>query len=58
MKYLLSRLTADESGATVIEYGLIVALIAMGIMIGFGQVTSSVQGKFTGAATSIDAAGN
>lgn len=29
---LLSRFAADESGATAIEYGLIAALIAVGII--------------------------
>jgi pilus assembly protein Flp/PilA len=37
MKVFLSRLVADESGATAIEYGLIVALIAVVII---GAVTT------------------
>ncbi len=32
MKNLLSRFTEDESGATAIEYGLIAALIAVGLV--------------------------
>lgn len=37
MKQFVSRLVADESGATAIEYGLIVALIAVVII---GAVTT------------------
>jgi len=37
MKKFVSRLVADESGATAIEYGLIVALIAVVII---GAVTT------------------
>ncbi len=37
MKSLLSRFVRDESGATAIEYGLIVALIAVVII---GAVTT------------------
>jgi pilus assembly protein Flp/PilA len=37
MKHSIKRLFADESGATAIEYGLIVALIAVVII---GAVTS------------------
>ena len=37
MKRLLSRLIADESGATAIEYGLIVALISVVVI---GAVTT------------------
>jgi pilus assembly protein Flp/PilA len=37
MKSFLSRFAADESGATAIEYGLIVALIAVVII---GAVTT------------------
>jgi pilus assembly protein Flp/PilA len=37
MKALISRFAADESGATAIEYGLIVAMIAVVII---GAVTT------------------
>ena len=32
MKTLMTRFASDESGATAIEYGLIAALIAVGII--------------------------
>jgi pilus assembly protein Flp/PilA len=33
----------DESGATAIEYGLIAALIGMGIIVSLGNVRDSVR---------------
>jgi len=51
MKNFMSRLFADESGATAIEYGLIVALIAVVII---GAVTA----LGTNLNTSLTAAGS
>ncbi len=47
MKTALSNLILDDSGATLVEYGLLVALIAV---VCIGVVTtlgSTLQGKFT-----------
>ena len=56
MRRLISRLIADERGATAIEYGMICALIfvvALGAMTSFGNATTNM---FITAANSIDGA--
>ena len=44
---VLSRYLVDESGATAIEYGLIAALIAVGIIGGARVFTASSNAMFT-----------
>ena len=56
MSNLIARFAKDESGATAIEYGLIAALIALAIMVGAGQLGKSLNTKFSGIATTLDAA--
>ena len=40
----------DESGATAIEYGLIVALIALAIVVGASQLGNAINTEFVGVA--------
>lgn len=40
-KTFLLRLTTDETGATAIEYGLIVGLIAIASLVGLSSMASS-----------------
>ena len=47
IKTVLSRYLDDESGATAIEYGLIAALIAVGIIGGARAFTESSNRMFT-----------
>jgi pilus assembly protein Flp/PilA len=52
---MLRKLRADQSGATAIEYGLIVALIAVAIMGGLstlGGGTNGMWGKVDSRVTS------
>lgn len=56
-----SRFVSDESGATAIEYGLIAALISVGIIAaastvgtGLGDLFNGIGGKLSNAATSPD----
>ena len=44
----------DESGATAIEYGLIVALIALAMMVGAGLLGNAINAEFTGIAGVMD----
>ena len=44
---LISRFLQDESGATAIEYGLIAALIGVGLVAGATAFSTSVDGLFT-----------
>ena len=49
MQNLMSRFIKDESGATAIEYGLIAALIGVGIVGGASFLGNELNTKFDGA---------
>jgi pilus assembly protein Flp/PilA len=53
MKNLLSRFVRDESGATAIEYGLIAALIAVGIIGAVTTVGVKLNTTFKGVSDSL-----
>jgi pilus assembly protein Flp/PilA len=46
MSKLLSRLAHDTSGATAVEYGLMIALIALAIFLAVELLGESVLGLF------------
>ncbi len=52
----LSTYFGDESGATAIEYGLIVAIIAIGAIVGFQTLSDAIQGEFTEIAGTFESA--
>jgi pilus assembly protein Flp/PilA len=54
MKTLFSRFVKDESGATAIEYGLIAAIIGVGIITALGGVKTALNSKFTTVATELN----
>jgi len=54
MQNLFSRFIKDESGATAIEYGLIAALIAVGMIVGAKAVGTKINAKFTEVGAEID----
>ena len=43
----------DESGASAVEYGLLVSLIAVAIIVGVRTLGENVQAKFMDAADAI-----
>jgi pilus assembly protein Flp/PilA len=47
----------DESGASAVEYGLLVSLIAVAIIVGARALGVAVQGKLNEAATAVTNAG-
>ncbi len=47
IKDIISLYTRDESGATAIEYGLIAALIGVGIIAGAKVMTGSISSMFS-----------
>lgn len=51
---LVRRFGRDESGATVIEYGMIGALIAVVIIASLRLVGSKLSGKFSSIATQLN----
>jgi pilus assembly protein Flp/PilA len=53
MSKFVSRFVKNESGATAIEYGLIVALIAVVIIGAVTTVGTNLSTKFNTVATSI-----
>jgi len=56
MQNLFTRFIEDESGATAIEYGLIAALIAVGMIVGAQAVGTKVNAKFTDIGGRLDSA--
>jgi pilus assembly protein Flp/PilA len=53
---LFSRFMSDESGATAIEYGLIAAIVAVGIIAALGNVKSALQTTFNNVGTNLNTA--
>jgi pilus assembly protein Flp/PilA len=47
----------DESGASAVEYGLLVSLIAVAIIVGVRTLGENLQSKFTDAGTAVLNAG-
>jgi pilus assembly protein Flp/PilA len=58
MSKFFKRFLKDESGATAIEYGLIAAIIGIGLITGLGLLQSSLDGTFTRVSSALDAAGS
>ena len=56
MTNLLKRFKNDESGATAIEYGLIAALIGVGIITAAGALGTSLTGVFENISEELDGA--
>ncbi len=53
---MFAKFINDESGATAIEYGLIAALIAVGIILAATTLGGSLSNLFTRVGTKLDAA--
>lgn len=49
----LKKFFKDESGATAIEYGLLVALIAIAAIVGMGAVGTNLEALFQRGATEL-----
>ncbi|MBN7778626.1 Flp family type IVb pilin [Nitratireductor aquimarinus] len=54
MKNLFSKFLKDESGATAIEYGLLAALIAVGIIAAAGALGDGVSATFEKVAEKLE----
>ncbi len=53
MKPILVRFTKDVSGATAIEYGLIAAIVGVGIIVGLTQLQSGLNTLFGNVNTQL-----
>ena len=56
MQKLIRQFAKDEGGATAIEYGLIVSLIAMTIVGSFGLIADSLNSMFSDTDSQINQA--
>jgi pilus assembly protein Flp/PilA len=54
MKNLFSRFANDESGATAIEYGLIAAIIGVGLVAALTGLKNNLSAKFNAVGTSLN----
>ncbi|UTW56010.1 Flp family type IVb pilin [Kordiimonas sp. SCSIO 12610] len=52
----VNKLRRNEEGATAIEYGLIAALIAIGLIAALGSLEDSISGNFNNIGTALDGA--
>jgi len=52
----IAQFANDESGATAIEYGLIAALIAVGIIVAATTLGGSLSGLFNRISTKLNSA--
>jgi pilus assembly protein Flp/PilA len=57
VKTLMTRFLKDESGATAIEYGLIAALIAVGIIAAARGLGSQISATFNTSTSAMAGAG-
>jgi len=53
MKSFLARFAHDESGATAIEYGLIAAIVGVGIIAGLGNLKTGLNTLFGDVQTEL-----
>lgn len=58
MKNIVSRFVKDESGATAIEYGLIAALVGIGIIVALGTLRNNLQNTFNKVSSELGTATN
>ncbi len=54
MKQSILEFARDELGATMIEYGLIAALVAVAAIVALESLGTSITGIFTTVGTKID----
>lgn len=57
MSNIFSRFLKDESGATAIEYGLIAAIVGVGIVVGLKPLTTALNLTFGRVSTELINAG-
>ena len=54
MKTFISRFLEDESGATAIEYGLIAAIVGVGIIASLGTLQNALSGMFGNVSSNLN----
>jgi pilus assembly protein Flp/PilA len=56
MKQFLLKLFADESGQDLVEYAMILALLAMGVIASARTVANGIAAVFTNVGTTLSSA--
>jgi pilus assembly protein Flp/PilA len=56
MKAMIKRFFQEEEAASAVEYGLLVALIGVMLIVGMQALQGSISSTFTAASTAMDAA--
>lgn len=51
---IVDRLTREEKGATAVEYGLIIGLMAVVLIAAFVTLSPALKGVFSDVSTSMD----
>ena len=54
MKTVVTRFVKDETGATAIEYGLIAAIVGIGIIVGLGALRDGLNTLFNNVVTNLN----
>ena len=49
------RLLRDESGATIVEYAMVLALFALAAMAGFGVIATNANAQYTSGTNGMTA---
>ena len=55
MRHILAKLWTDESGISSVEYALLLAFVAAGIIVAADSLSNAVSNEMEGAATCIEA---
>jgi pilus assembly protein Flp/PilA len=53
MRTFIERFVFDDSGATAIEYGLIAAIVGIGIIVGLGSLRDGLNNLFNNVVTQL-----
>lgn len=53
MQTFIERFVGDEAGATAIEYGLIAAIVGIGIVVGLGALRDGLNNLFNNVKTEL-----
>ena len=56
MKNLLKRLWQEEEGQDLVEYGLLVVLVALAAIVGMNSLASAINSTFSNAAGKLNTA--